>query len=1020
MHKFKHSLMSQTALVSMTSSASVLLMFAMAPVVFGSSAALAAACTVNANGSFALGANGSINQTSCEINTVAPVIGNTSVWNLGFQLYSQGGKNNVMTIGSDITTILKGSGGISVSGASPTTLSTFDASGKTINLTIATTDANAAIPAGDHIAKIGAGVSHGSTMKIGTLNLTMLNLPSGNDGSLGGGRFEHYGIVAGSSVNAGETAAFNGMYSKAEFDNLDIKMSSASQAGLFPSYPLLVGIRTIQGAGASSGNGSSGYVDVKQNLSIDLQAQRNDAVGIYISGGDSQVHLNNSNIKVTSQSSRANAILIGKTRAIGTGSGKLYSDGTMVLDTLNAANSATVDIIWQGALLDANKDSSSTTIKSAQTALSIRGDKDVSGPAKTITSFNNLVANTTSQTANLINVANNQAEYELNVRGAQSALTSAANGWLLNVDGATNRGSLVNFNFSEGTMQGLLNTNTASTLNVNLDKAGVWLLKGKGGTTPSTTSTFTQLNLTNKARVDAFGDFTLAGNIASTAGILNLSDGVVGNTLTLKGDYVGSSNALLQLDTFLGGSGSDSDRLINDGHSITGQTFVRITNTDAGNAGAATEPGHGIKLVRSINDGTTSNDAFALDGTAANAYQFKGRTVVGAGAYAYGLYKGANPANTSTIDEYGEENLDNDWYLRSQLNEPDKPVDPEEQYTAGVPIYEAYPQLLLGLNGLPTLQQRVGNRYWNNAGNRVLTQGADAIQPYAPAEEAGVLIEENGIWGRIEGSHTKITSKETTSGTDYDYNMFKVQAGLDGLLHETENGKLIGGVTVHYVNGKADVYSEHGDGDIKTNGYGFGGTLTWYGENGFYIDNQAKVTWYDSDLSSRTAGRSLVDGNNGLGYAVSTELGKRVTLNENWSITPQAQLIYSNVRFDSFTDQFNGHVSKDRADSLQGRLGITADYQNSWLNDQGTTNRSYVYGIANLYNEFLSGTKVDVSGVGFTSKRESLWGGIGLGGSYNWNDDKYSIYGEGTVNTSLKNFGDSYAYKGTVGFRFKW
>lgn len=1014
MHKFKHSLLSQTALVSIASSMSVALMFAMVPMVWGSSAASAAACTSNPNGSFALGANGSVNQTSCEINAVAPVIGNTSVWNLGFQLYSQGGKSNVMTIGSDITTILKGSGGIAVYGAGPTTLSTFDASGKTINLTIATTDANASKTAGDHIAKVGVGVSHASTVKIGTLNLIMQGLPSGNDGTLGGGRFEHYGVVAGSSVSAAETAAFNGMYSKAEFDNLDIKMSSASQGGFFSSYPLLVGIRTIQGAGGGSGNGTSGYVDVKQDLNIDLQAQQNDAIGIYISGGDSQVHLNNSHIKVTSQSGRANAIRLGKTAAIGTGSGKLYSSGAMVLDTTNAANSATVDIIWQGALLDANKDSSSTTIKSAQTAIAVAGNKDQSGPAKTITSFNNLVANTTSQTANLINVANNQAEYELNVRGTQSAMTAAANGWLLNVDGATNRPSLVNFNFSEGNMQGLVNAHAASTLNVNLDKAGVWLLKAKGGATPSATSTFTQLNLTNNARVDAFGDFILAGNIASTAGILNLSDGIAGNTLTVKGNYAGSGNALLKLDTFLGGSGSDSDRLINDGGTITGQTFVRINNTDTANTGAETEPGHGIKIVRSVNGGTTASDAFALDSTAANAYLFNGHTVVGAGAYAYSLYKGANPNSTSATDEYGEDSLDNDWYLRSQLDKDD------EQYTAGVPIYEAYPQLLLGLNGLPTLQQRVGNRYWNNAGNRVLTQGADAIQPYAPAEEAGVLIENNGIWGRIEGSHTKIKSKTSTSGTDYDYNIFKMQAGLDGLLHETENGKLIGGVTVHYANGSADVYSAHGDGDIKTNGYGFGGTLTWYGESGFYIDNQAQVTWYDSDLNSKTANTSLVNGNNGLGYAVSVETGKRITLNENWSVTPQAQLIYSNVRFDSFTDQFNGYVSKDRADSLQGRLGISADYQNSWLNAQGSIDRSYIYGIANLYNEFLKGTKVDVSGVGFTNKRESLWAGIGLGGSYNWNDDKYSVYGEGSVNTSLKNFGDSYAFKGTVGFRVKW
>jgi len=40
-----------------------------------------------------------------------------------------------------------------------------------------------------------------------------------------------------------------------------------------------------------------------------------------------------------------------------------------------------------------------------------------------------------------------------------------------------------------------------------------------------------------------------------------------------------------------------------------------------------------------------------------------------------------------------------------------------------------------------------------------------------------------------------------------------------------------------------------------------------------------------------------------------------------------------------------------------------------------------------------------------------------MGGSYNWNDDKYSIYGKGLVNTSLSNFADSYTIKGNIGFR---
>ena len=61
-----------------------------------------------------------------------------------------------------------------------------------------------------------------------------------------------------------------------------------------------------------------------------------------------------------------------------------------------------------------------------------------------------------------------------------------------------------------------------------------------------------------------------------------------------------------------------------------------------------------------------------------------------------------------------------------------------------------------------------------------------------------------------------------------------------------------------------------------------------------------------------------------------------------------------------------------------------------------------------------------VSGTDLFSEQDGLWGELGFGGSYNWDDDKYSIYGEGSVMTSLADFGDSYALKGTAGFRIKW
>ena len=211
-----------------------------------------------------------------------------------------------------------------------------------------------------------------------------------------------------------------------------------------------------------------------------------------------------------------------------------------------------------------------------------------------------------------------------------------------------------------------------------------------------------------------------------------------------------------------------------------------------------------------------------------------------------------------------------------------------------------------------------------------------------------------------------------------------------------------------------------GDGTISSTGYGLGGTLTWYANNGFYLDGQAQVSWYDSDLSSRTAGLGLTSGNNGFGYGLSIEGGQKIVLGPNWSITPQTQLAYSEVNFDDFTDAFGASVGLDRGSSLKGRLGISADYQNEWRDEAGQISRSHVYGIASLYYDFLDGSQTDVAGVKFTSENDPLWGGIGIGGSYNWGDDRYSLFGEASVNTSLGNFGDSYAVKGNAGLRVKF
>lgn len=453
--------------------------------------------------------------------------------------------------------------------------------------------------------------------------------------------------------------------------------------------------------------------------------------------------------------------------------------------------------------------------------------------------------------------------------------------------------------------------------------------------------------------------------------------GAPGTTLTVADEYIGAGG-IVELNAALGDDSSVTDLLDVLGHT-TGTSFLVVNNI--GGAGAQTVDG-----IKVVNVDGASNGTFSLLGD----YVFEGEQAVVGGAFAYRLYQG-----TPT-------DADGDWYLRSEL-------DNSLLFQAGVPVYEAYPGVLQSFNQLGTLQQRLGNRSWT-----VVAQGADAI-----SEDASITPG-IGIWGQIEGGYGEFEPETSTTATDYDASIWRLKAGVDTVLSEGANGQLIGGAAVHFGTASSDVSSIFGNGAIDATGYGVSGSLTWYGNTGFYADAQAQVTGYDSDLFSDTAGIGLVEGNDGVGYALGVELGQRIPIAPEWAITPQAQLAWSSVEFDDFTDAFGAEVSLDSGDSLIGRLGLAVDRQTEWQDADGATSRTHVYGVGNLYYDFEDGTSVDVAGTPVDSEGDALWGGLGLGGTYAWADDKYSFYGEALAKSQLDDFGDSYAVSGTVGFRTKW
>jgi fibronectin-binding autotransporter adhesin len=473
------------------------------------------------------------------------------------------------------------------------------------------------------------------------------------------------------------------------------------------------------------------------------------------------------------------------------------------------------------------------------------------------------------------------------------------------------------------------------------------------------------------------------GQVGTTT---NFASGTVapGNsigTLTVAGNYLGSGGTL-EIEAVLGDDSSATDRLVVTGDT-SGTTNVRVINL-GGSGGQTTE---GIKIV---DVGGVSAGNFALLGN----YTFEGAPAVVAGAYAYRLYQGG--ASTPA---------DGDWYLRSALTNTGIPAGP--LYQAGAPIYEAYSTVLSSFNAIETMQQRLGNRSWL-AG--VLDSGA--LPP-----EAGAMT---GVWGRIVGRHVSMSPQFSTTGADFNAGMWQWQVGADQEFFSSESGRLLGSLSARYGTIAADITSVFGNGSISSSGYGLDGSLTWYGSEGFYLDGQADLSLYHSILASSTAATTLASGNGGFGHRLGLEAGQRIAIDSRWSVTPQAQFSYSGTTFDQFNDTYGASVSPTEGNDLTMRVGLSADYQNAWTNETGETNRLHAYGIANLYYDFRPDSRTDLSGVALVSTQESLWGGLGLGGTYSWGDERYVVHGQVGLNTSLTNFGNSYAVSGTAALAHKF
>ena len=162
--------------------------------------------------------------------------------------------------------------------------------------------------------------------------------------------------------------------------------------------------------------------------------------------------------------------------------------------------------------------------------------------------------------------------------------------------------------------------------------------------------------------------------------------------------------------------------------------------------------------------------------------------------------------------------------------------------------------------------------------------------------------EKSNVWVRNVNSRQKLaalsTGESETSG--FKQNVHRVQVGADAAV--TYNLRVGGFVGRSQAN--VDFNGYYGDGKVRSNSVGL--YAAYLADDGIYVDNIMKYSRLHAN-SDHTEKRHYN------AYTISSELGKRFSLANDWTITPQAQLAWTHI---------SSQENEDSLFSVYSRIGL--------------------------------------------------------------------------------------------------
>jgi len=214
-----------------------------------------------------------------------------------------------------------------------------------------------------------------------------------------------------------------------------------------------------------------------------------------------------------------------------------------------------------------------------------------------------------------------------------------------------------------------------------------------------------------------------------------------------------------------------------------------------------------------------------------------------------------------------------------------------------------------------------------------------------------------------------------------------IQLGGNILRLDGDKDSLRGGLAYTYGNSRLRPKAADGFSSTTFDNNSLALYLTWQRQNGFYMDG---VLSFDNHRGKTDIPRQQDVGSpKAKSWSASLESGYPYLFDNGLKLEPQAQLMYTRINMDNFTDEDHTTVNYEDYSQTIGRLGLRAD--RTWVDEAGRQYTPYVR--ANYFRGWggeakttVGAENLDISHT-FTSGKFGQMGELGVGGTATFKND---------------------------------